>query len=88
MLDSEQRTSFADGEESKSRLISDLEEHINVISFLQVTQSERASLKSVNTATESEAVRTSDEFTGKAEMTGTARMREELRQLSCLDSYW
>ena len=88
VLDSEQRTSFADGEESKSRLISDLEEHINVISFLQVTQNESARLKSVNTATEPEAVRTSDEFTGKAEMTGTAKMREELRQLSCLDSYW
>ena len=87
-IQKEDQTSFADGEESKSRLISDLEEHINVISFLQVTQNEPARLKSVNTATEPEAVRTSDEFTGKAEMTGTAKMREELRQLSCLDSYW
>ena len=41
-----------------------------------MTQNEPARLKSVNTATEPEAVRTSDEFTGKAEMTGTAKMRE------------
>ena len=83
-----QWTSFADGKESKSRLISDLEEHINAISFLQVTQSEPARLESVNAATEPEAVRTSDESTGKAEMAGTAKIREELRQMSCLDSYW
>ena len=83
-----QRTSFADGKESKSRLFSDLEEHINAISFLQVTQSEPARLESVNTATEPEAVHTSDESTGKAEMAWTAKIREELRQMSCLDSYW
>ena len=87
VLDFPQRTNFADVKESKSRL-TELEEQINVISFLQVTQSESARLESVNTATEPEAVRTSDESTWKAEMTGTAKMREEFQQMSCLDSYW
>ena len=34
------------------------------------------------TAAESEVVRISDEFTGKAEMTRTAKTRKDLRQLS------
>ena len=42
-----QRTSFADVDESKSRLISsELKEHIHVISFTQVIQSELARLES------------------------------------------
>ena len=69
-------------EESKSRLISELEEHINVISFPQVIQGEFARLELETTAAESEVVRTSDEFTGKAEMTRTAKTRKDLRQLS------
>ena len=81
-----QRTSFADVDESKSRLISELKEHINVISFPQVIQSELARLESGTTAAKSEAVHTSDEFIGKAEMTRTAKTRKDLRQLSCFDS--
>ena len=77
-----QRTSFADVEESKSRLISELEEHIRVISFLQVIQGEFPRLELETTAAESEVVRTSDEFTGKAEMTRTAKTLKDLRQLS------
>ena len=73
---------------SKSRLISELKEHIHVISFLQVIQIDFARLESETTAAKSEAVHTSDDFIGKAEMTRTAKMREELRQLSCLDSCW
>ena len=80
-----QRTSFADVDESKSRLLSELKEHINVISFHQVIQSEFARLESETTAAESEAVHTSDEPIGKAEMTGTAKMWKDLRQLSCFD---
>ena len=38
----------------------------NVISFLQVIQSDFARLESETTEAESEAVRTFDEFTGKA----------------------
>ena len=83
-----QRTSFADVDESKSRLISELKEHINVISFTQVIQSELAiaRLKSQTTAAKSEAVHTSDDFIGKAEMTRTAKTRKDLRQLSCFDN--
>ena len=77
-----QRTSFTDVEESKFRLISELEEHINVISFPQVIQGEFPRLELETTAAESEVVRTSDEFTGKAEMTRTAKTRKDLRQLS------
>ena len=69
-------------EESKFHLISELEEHINVISFLQVIQGEFPRLELETTAAESEVVRTSDEFTGKAEMTRTAKTRKDLRQLS------
>ena len=69
-------------EESKSRLISELEEHINVISFPQVIQGEFPRLELETTAAESEVVRISDEFTGKAEMTRTAKTRKDLRQLS------
>ena len=76
-----QRTSFTDVEESKSRLISELEEHINVISFPQVIQGEFPRLELETKATESEVVLTSDEFTGKAEMTRTAKTRKDLRQL-------
>ena len=68
-------------EESKFRLISELEEHINVISFPQVIQG-FARLELETTAAESEVVRTSDEFIGKAEMTRTAKTRKDLRQLS------
>ena len=68
--------------ESKFRHISEPEEHINVISFPQVTQSEFARLELEIKAAESEVVRTSDEFTGKAEMTRTAKTRKDLRQLS------
>ena len=71
---------------SKSRLISELKEHINVISFTQVIQSELARLESETTAAKSEAVHTSDDFIGKAEMTRTAKTRKDLRQLSCFDS--
>ena len=81
-----QRTSFADVDESKSRLISELKEHIHVISFTQVIQSELARLESETTAAKSEAVHTSDDFIGKAEMTRTAKTRKDLRQLSCFDS--
>ena len=62
-------------EESKSRLISEFEEHINVISFPQVIQGEFPRLELETTAAESEVVRISDEFTGKAEMTRTAKTR-------------
>ena len=74
--------------ESKFRHISELEEHINVISFPQVTQSELARLESKTTTSESEAVHTSDEFTGKAEMTRTAKTRKDLWQLIYFDSFW
>ena len=56
-------------EESKFRLISELEEHISVISFSQVIQGEFPRLELETTA-------------GKAEMTRTARTRKDLRQLS------
>ena len=69
-------------EESKFRLISELEEHVNVISFPQMIQGEFARLELETTAAESEVVRTSDEFTEKTEMTRTVRTRRDLRQLS------
>ena len=71
-----QRTSFADVEEPKFRLISELKEHIHVISFLQVIQIDFARLESETTAAESEVVRISDEFTRKAELTRTANTQE------------
>ena len=57
-----QRTSFADVDESKSHLISELKEQNNAISFPQVIQSELARLESETTAAESEAVHTSDDW--------------------------
>ena len=60
----------------KFRHISDPEEHINVINFPQVTQSEFARLELETKAAESEVVRTSDEFTGKAELTRIANTQE------------
>lgn len=48
----------------------------NVISFLQVIQSDFARLESETTAAESEAVRAFDEFTGKAEVTRAANTQE------------
>ena len=72
-----QRTSFADVDESKSHLISELKEHVHVISFTQVIQSELARLESETTAAKSEAVHTSDDFIGKAEMTRTAKTRKD-----------
>ena len=45
-----------------------------------------ARLESETTAAKSEAVHTSDDFIGKAEMTRTAKTRKDLRQLSCFDS--
>ena len=59
-----------------TRLIPELKEHIHVISFLQVIQIDFARLESETTAAESEVVRTSDEFTGKAELTRTANTQE------------
>ena len=50
--------------------------HIHVISFLQMIQIDFARLELETTAAESEVVRTSDEFTGKAELTRTANTQE------------
>ena len=71
-----QRTSFADVDRSKSHLISELKEHIHVIIFTQVIQIDFVRLESETTAAESEVVHTSDEFTGKAELTRTANTQE------------
>ena len=59
-------------EESEPRLIPELKENIHVINFLQVIQIDFARL----TAAESEVVRISDEFIGKAELTRTANTQE------------
>ena len=85
-----QRTSFTDVEESKFRLISELEEHINVISFPQVIQGEFPRLELETTGAEYEVVRISVEFTGKAEMARTAKTRKDPRQCStsCPTTVW
>ena len=83
-----QRTSFADVDESKSHLISELKEHIHVISFTQVIQSELARLESETTAAKSEAVHTSDEFIGKEEMTRTAKTRKGSSAVELFRQLW
>ena len=71
-----QVTTFAGLEDLESHLIQELKEHIYVISFLQMIQIDFARLELEATAAESEVVRTSDEFTGKAELTRTANTQE------------
>ena len=60
----------------------------NVVSFLHVIQSDFARLESETTAAESEAVRTFDEFTGKAEMTRAANTQKSSLPSTWLTEMW
>ena len=68
-----QRTSFADVDV-------EIPSHLRAQGAYprQVIQSELARLESETTAAKSEAVHTSDDFIGKAEMTRTAKTRKDL----------